>query len=211
LWSVTKRTHYSVLGVSAGASPESIREAYRRLAREYHPDRTSGSAVGGGEMPAINEAYRVLSDPARRAVYDASLRGGSGSASSDPTAAPSGDEEPGDEAMQEWRFQHPEGPARIPWRSLMVFSLIAILGILILAQFTDPAEPSAPDGILRNGDCVEVLDNNMVGEIACEGEGDLVVRQFIAFDRRCSNGWIGYQDRQGMGIACVETRPTPSS
>ena len=158
-------------------------------------------------MSAINEAYRVLSDPGRRAVYDASLRGAPASTSSAPTSTPS-DDEPGDEAMREWRYQHPDGPARIPWRSLTVVSLVAILGIVVLAQFTEPGEPGTPDGILRNGDCVELLGNNLVGEVACMGEGDLVVRQFIAFDRRCSNGWIGYQDRQGMGIACVETRPT---
>ena len=202
------RTHYSVLGVHAGASQESIREAYRRQAREFHPDRTRGSAAGGEKMPAINEAYRVLSDPARRAVYDASLRSGPSTQSgTTPSSSPSPQEEPGDEAMREWRYQHPEGPARIPWRTLTFFSLIAIIGIVVLAQFSEPGEPGAPDGILRTGDCVEVLPNNLVGEVVCTGEGDLVVRQFIAFDRVCSNGWVAYQDRQGMGVACVETRP----
>ena len=80
----------------------------------------------------------------------------------------------------------------------------------MLAQFNEPGDPAAPDGILRNGDCVEVLPNNLVGEVACTGEGDLVVRQFIAFDRVCSNGWSAYQDRQGMGVACVETSPAPT-
>jgi molecular chaperone DnaJ len=212
LSSVTTRTHYSVLGIHDGASQESIREAYRRLAREFHPDRTGGSATGGEKMPAINEAYRVLSDPARRAVYDASLRGGTSATSEVASAASArSSEEPGDEAMREWRYQHPEGPARIPWRSLSFFSLIAIVGIVVLSQFSEPGEPGVPDGILRNGDCVEVLPNNLVGEVACAGEGDLVVRQFIAFDRVCSNGWTAYQDRQGMGVACVEARPTPAS
>ena len=112
--------------------------------------------------------------------------------------------------MREWRYQHPEGPARIPWRSLLFFSAIAIIAIVVLAQFNEPGDPAGPDGILRTGDCVEVLPNNLVGEVACTGEGgELVVRQFIAFDRVCSNGWTAYQDRQGMGLACVETRPTP--
>lgn len=208
---MTARTHYTVLGVGAGASQESIREAYRRLAREFHPDRVGGSAAGGEKMPAINEAYRVLSDPARRAVYDATLRGTTDVTppQSSPTAAPR--DEAGDEAMREWRYQHPDGPARIPWRSLAFFSLIAIIGIVVLAQFNEPGDPAAPDGILRTGDCVEVLANNLVAEVACAGEGDLVVRQFIAFDRVCSNGWTAYQDRQGMGVACVETRPAPAN
>ncbi len=208
---MTTRTHYSVLGVHTGASQETIREAYRRLAREHHPDRTVGSAAAGQQMPAINEAYRVLSDPGRRAVYDASLRGTTTAASNGSSTTAAAREEPGDEAMREWRYQHPEGPARIPWRSLLFFSAIAIIVIVVLAQFNEPGDPAAPDGILRNGDCVEVLPNNLVGEVACTGEGgELVVRQFIAFDRVCSNGWTAYQDRQGMGVACVETRPAPA-
>ena len=208
---MTTRTHYSVLGVSGDASQDSIREAYRRLAREFHPDRTSTSGAGGDKMPAINEAYRILSDPARRAVYDASLRGstlapsnGAPATSARPTAKLS------DEAMREWRYLNPVGPARIPWRPLAFFSLIVIVGIAVLAQFSKPGEPGAPDGILRTGDCVEVLPNNLVGEVLCVGEGDLVVRQFIAFDRPCSNGRAAYQDRQGMGVACIEVRPTPA-
>ena len=76
--------------------------------------------------------------------------------------------------MREWRYQHPDGPARIRWRSLTFFSVIAIVGIVVLGQFSEPGEPSAPDGILRNGDCVEVLANNLVGEVACAGAGVLV-------------------------------------
>lgn len=213
---MTSRNHYAVLGIGRDASGESVREAYRRLAREYHPDRTMGSAAGADKMPAINEAYRVLSDPARRAVYDASLR--NGSTSSAASTGPTGQkgqaagfdprvDGPGDEAMREWRYQHPEGPARVPWRMLTICSSIAVVVIVVLAQFGDPGEPGAPDGVLRNGDCVEILPNTDAREVACEGEGDLVVRQFIAFDRQCSNGWTPHRDRQGMGVACIEERP----
>lgn len=204
-------THYTVLGLSPAATDAEVRDAYRRLARQYHPDRAHGSAAGGDRMPAINEAYRVLSDPGRRAVYDASLRGGTfasnRSASTTSDADGSLDDEPGDEAMRAYRHQHPEGPPRIPWRVLSICTVAAIIFIVVLAQFTEPGEPAGPDGILRNGDCVEVLPNNDVDEVACEGAGDLVVRQFIAFDRVCSNGWAAHRDRQGMGIACIEERP----
>jgi DnaJ-class molecular chaperone len=66
-------THYDTLRIAPSASTAEIRDAYRRLARQHHPDHqtSSGSAAGSGSMPAINEAYRVLGDPARRAVYDA--------------------------------------------------------------------------------------------------------------------------------------------
>jgi len=206
---VNGRTHYDVLGVRSDAPAVAIRESYRRLAREFHPDRTRGSAVGD-RMPEINAAYHVLSDVGRRAVYDASLRG----APESPLRASSGRsspvvDEPGDEAMREWRYQHPEGPARIPWRSLAFFSAIAVVAIVVLAQFTEPGEPAAPDGVLRNGDCVEILPNGDAEEIACDGAGDLVVRQFISFDRVCSNGWEAHRDRQGMGVACIERMPEP--
>ena len=60
--------HYEVLQVHPRAEPDVIRAAYRILARKYHPD------MGGNaeRMVAINDAWDVLGDPARRAAYDAS-------------------------------------------------------------------------------------------------------------------------------------------
>lgn len=206
---VNGRSHYDVLGVRPDASATTIRESYRRLAREYHPDRTAGSAAGGDKMPAINEAYHVLSDPGRRAVYDAQRRApASTSRTSASPEAPTTEESP----SVGYRFAYPDGPARIPWRGLLVVSAIAIIGIVVLAQFIEPGDPAPPDGVLRPGDCVEILDNGDADEIACDGSGDIVVRQFIAFDRVCSNGLEPHRDRQGMGVACVEfTADQPTS
>ncbi len=197
------RSHYDVLGIGADASSSEIREAYRNLARQFHPDRVQGSAAGGDRMPMINEAYRVLSDPGRRAVYDAAARSARSRAAQSTGADVEESPEPAD-----YRFHHPDGPARVPWRSLLFFSGLAITAIVVLAQFSKPPGPTPPDGILRNGDCVEIEPNNDAREVACVGEGDLVVRQFISFDRVCSNGWTPHRDRQGMGIACIEQRPT---
>jgi len=58
--------------VPPSASTAEIRAAYRDLARLLHPDTAAGRHEG--EMAAVNEAWRVLSDPGRRATYDASLR-----------------------------------------------------------------------------------------------------------------------------------------
>jgi hypothetical protein len=59
---------YHVLGVPEDASDEQIKTAYRRLAKQYHPDRNkSGSAVN--IIQRVNEAYEILSDPARKARY----------------------------------------------------------------------------------------------------------------------------------------------
>lgn len=60
---------YSILGVPAAATTEEIRAAYRRLARQYHPDLNSGPEAET-RMKEINHAYATLSDPQRRRHYD---------------------------------------------------------------------------------------------------------------------------------------------
>lgn len=61
--------YYRVLGVSQDASTSEIRRAYRRLARQHHPDRNP-SPDGAERFRTLVEAYAVLNDPARRAHYD---------------------------------------------------------------------------------------------------------------------------------------------
>lgn len=68
-----QKDYYEILGVDREASPEKIKEAYRGLAFQYHPDRNEGRADAVERMKMINEAYAVLSDPAKRRQYD-SLR-----------------------------------------------------------------------------------------------------------------------------------------
>jgi uncharacterized membrane protein YsdA (DUF1294 family) len=64
------KDYYAILGVPRNATPEEIREAYRRLAKEYHPDKNP-SPEAEERFKLVNEAYQVLSDPAKRAEYDA--------------------------------------------------------------------------------------------------------------------------------------------
>jgi len=64
--------HYEVLGLAPAAPPEEVRQAYLRLARRHHPDRAGGDAE---RMREVNEAWTVLGDPARRALYDLTLPG----------------------------------------------------------------------------------------------------------------------------------------
>ncbi|EFO81999.1 chaperone protein DnaJ [Oscillochloris trichoides DG-6] len=64
-----KRDYYEVLGVSRGASPDEIKKAFRRLARQYHPDVNKDEGAEA-KFKEINEAYEVLSDEQKRAMYD---------------------------------------------------------------------------------------------------------------------------------------------
>jgi molecular chaperone DnaJ len=65
-----RRDYYAVLGIAATAEPREIRHAYRRLARQYSPDVNLWDESARGLFEEIAEAYRVLSDPHARAMYD---------------------------------------------------------------------------------------------------------------------------------------------
>jgi curved DNA-binding protein CbpA len=64
--------YYDVLGIPVDATPETIRAAFRNLARRYHPDVGEGSSAH--RFREVVEAYETLSDPVRRRRYDLSLR-----------------------------------------------------------------------------------------------------------------------------------------
>ncbi|HEX9998421.1 MAG TPA: DnaJ domain-containing protein [Abditibacterium sp.] len=65
---------YEVLGVQSDAEHASIRAAYRRLVRENHPDVASDKVAATTEMARINQAWQQLSDPEKRAAFDANVR-----------------------------------------------------------------------------------------------------------------------------------------
>jgi len=71
---------YKVLGVERTASDDDIKQSYRRLALQFHPDRNNGSKEAEEQFKTLTEAYDVLRDPQKRAAYDrygeAGLRGG---------------------------------------------------------------------------------------------------------------------------------------
>ena len=64
------KDYYAILGVPRDATAEVIKKAFRKLARKYHPD-VSKEADAEARMKAVNEAHEVLSDPEKRAAYDA--------------------------------------------------------------------------------------------------------------------------------------------
>jgi molecular chaperone DnaJ len=66
---VAKRDYYEVLGVSRSATDEELRKAFRRLARQYHPD-VNKDPDAEAHFKEVNEAYEVLRDPQKRSAYD---------------------------------------------------------------------------------------------------------------------------------------------
>lgn len=150
-------------------------------------------------MAAINEAWTVLSDPGRRARYDADLRGGvDTSRVSTSRARP-------ESATIPPRFD--ATPARFPWRFVLSLVVLATVAILVLGALTGGSEPAPIDNLIQVGSCVDLDDTRGEAfEVVCDGLEEAEVAEIVPFDGVCSGGRPGYRDRQGMGKVCVVVR-----
>ena len=82
---VTKTDYYKVLGINKDADEKTIKKAYRKLAKKYHPDINPGDTAAEARFKEVTEAYEILSDPEKRKLYDrfgASAFDGTGNAQS---------------------------------------------------------------------------------------------------------------------------------
>ena len=79
---MAKRDYYEVLGLAKGASEQEIKSAFRRLAKELHPDKNPDDKTAEQRFKELAEAHEVLKDPQKRAAYDqmghAAFEGGRG-------------------------------------------------------------------------------------------------------------------------------------
>src|SRR5438445_9347520 len=66
----TRPDYYKTLGVDKKATADEIKKAYRKLARQYHPDRNPGDKQAEARFKEISQAHDVLGDPEKRAQYD---------------------------------------------------------------------------------------------------------------------------------------------
>jgi curved DNA-binding protein CbpA len=62
--------YYEILEVGREANPDQIKRAYRRKARDFHPDKNKNDPEAEARFKELSEAYKVLSDPAKRRIYD---------------------------------------------------------------------------------------------------------------------------------------------
>ena len=185
-----KRTHYEVLGVTVTASAEEIKAAYRRKIREAHPDAV-GAKASSAEVAAINEAWNVLSQSGRRALYDRSL------------VTPTPTSHQADRIVVPYEvFQR----ARFPWRLVLGLIIAGAAGVLLLNAVSQPSAPVGPDGLLSGGSCVVIDATQTAVEVPCSEPHDAVVQQLIGFDMTCPTDTEPFRDRQGMGTACVVRR-----
>jgi molecular chaperone DnaJ len=156
-------------------------------------------------MAAINDAYRILGDPRRRAVYDAAL-------ASPPTtrAAPdAGDAAEPDPVRRFDPLARYQLRPRYPWKAVLVLAAVATVLVFAASALRGEPRQPAPDNLLRPGSCVALDANGDAREVACASGSGLVVERLVPFDGDCPDGTEPHRDRQGMGVACI-TAASPS-
>jgi hypothetical protein len=167
-------SHYGTLGVADGASPDEVRRAYLDLARQLHPDRwidasPSEREDAGRRMQQLNEAWRVLGNPARRLAYDVERReAGRRSRVSPPTAV--GERfafSTGDLFVED--VDDPDLLSRLlralPW----ILVILGLGGIFVFTAYATSDNGVAPTGE-GGGGCIR-KDGGRAVAVDCEADG----------------------------------------
>ncbi len=194
--------HYRTLGVPASASPDELRDAYRGLARRLHPDRVADPAArrsAADRMAKVNEAWRVLGDPGRRAAYDRARQPPVA-----PSAPPVDAREYGrrGDSFDEVVVSNAAGCALrvVP----MVVTLTVLLGILIATAVLGPG--GEMPARMEAGRCVELTTTVKV--VPCTAQTPVIVARSVA-GTTCPSASVAVMLPSRTEQVCVAPPGTP--
>lgn len=209
--------------MTAQATTAEIREAYRRRARLLHPDHhgtenRSAQVAAAAEMARVNEAWRVLQDPGRRAAYDRSLRA-TPPRSSTSTQPPSNSARPAygsdfvrddDEDVDDfhYRYVRPTAGERTirmaPWIAIAVVMFVIFVATAVLAGTTaDNSTPKVDTGHITVGSCLLAEPGRPVASVPCSARHDGRAAAVIPIDQACPDGTDYYMAPDNIERVCV--------
>jgi hypothetical protein len=183
--------------VSPNAAPEVIRRAYLDRARELHPDRTMGASAEEAEraarlMQEVNEAWRVLKEPASRAAYDRALASGRrGVRPPTPSGPPRHAAPPVEDPDLDVPFRGPEAePGDLGVSALRAVPWLAVAGVLIVififTAFAGKNGSKGSDQLV--GKCVSSGNVASVNAVPCQGPNDGKVVLVVDRASLCPDG-----------------------
>lgn len=225
-------THYQTLGVAQGATTDQIRQAYRQLARELHPDRhlqspPAEAATASRRMQDVNAAWAVLSNAGARDLYDLELnlarsRAGNGSRPSTPAPAhrASGTAPSYRPPVYDVpRHDVAARPGMVVFRGLPWVIVLVVLGfIFVFTAFAagggNDANGGASEGDAtgpastvptppRAGDCVRIVSATDIGVVDCGLAHDGQIAQVVPMGRPCASDTTGVYLPDLAQYACI--------
>lgn len=197
--------HYATLGVAAGAEPDEVRRAYLALARQLHPDRwvdSSGEqrADADRRMREVNEAWRVLGNPARRLAYDVDRREAAASRARVSPPGPVGEGygfSTGDLLAED--IDPPDLRTRLiralPW----ILLVGTLLGIFVFTAYATAGR----DGDVEGVRCVAVSAGEAT-DVSCEAPDARRVVVSVIDAGGCPPGTEPFQERGANLALCLE-------
>lgn len=209
-------SHYEVLGVAVTASADDIRAAFRRRAREVHPDRQSGfDPAGGGPvgralppeqaMRELNEAWRVLGDPRRRRAYDEALMADLRAQLRPPPPEVDPDDRPYVHAPAEPGDIGVSVVRGLPW----VVAVVVLVGIFVFTAFAGGGDDDGVSASDLVGECVRLERGGVVDRVACEEPNDGRVDLVAARASLCPEGSSSVRLAGQVSWLCLRDATTP--